>query len=103
MFRFDRFAPFFAGASLFALDKTKGGVFDVRPIASGEILRRLIAKCLCATHKKLAAKLFVPARQFGVACSSGAERVIYIILGASSTRRLPGSRNARTSELMRIS
>ena len=41
------FAPYLAGASLFALDKTKNHVFDVRPIASGEIMRRLVSKCLC--------------------------------------------------------
>ena len=71
------FAPFVAGASLFALDKTKDGVFDVRPIAAGEIIRRLVAKCLCATHKKDAERFFEPAGQFGVACASGAERVIH--------------------------
>ena len=48
------FAPFLAGASLTALDKTKSGVFDVRPIAAGEILRRVVAKCLCATQKERA-------------------------------------------------
>ena len=46
------FAPYVAGASLFALDKTKNEIFDVRPIASGEILRRLVSKCLCSTNKK---------------------------------------------------
>ena len=43
------FAPYLGGASLFALDKSKNGVFDVRPIESGEILRRLVSKCLCAS------------------------------------------------------
>ena len=71
------FAPYLAGASMFGLDKTKQGIFDVRPIASGEILRRLIGKCLCLTHKEAAAKLFQPAGQFGVACPSGSERVIH--------------------------
>ena len=37
-----------AAASLSVLDKTKDGVFYVR----GEILRRLVAKCLCVTHKR---------------------------------------------------
>ena len=71
------FAPFVAGATLMALDKTNEGVFDVRPIAAGEIMRRLVAKCLCSTHKVQAAKFFVPAGQFGVACPSGTERVFH--------------------------
>ena len=71
------FAPYLAGASLFALDKTKKGVFDVRPIAASEILRRLVSKCLCSTHKKDAADFFMPAGQFGVACVAGRERVIH--------------------------
>ena len=50
------FAPYLAGASLFALDKTKNGIFDVRPIASGEILRRLVGKCLCMTRKEPTSK-----------------------------------------------
>ena len=58
------FAPFLAGASLVALDKTKKGVFDVRPIASGEILCRLVSKCLCATQKERAGKYFVEGGQF---------------------------------------
>ena len=37
-------APFLGGASLFALEKKGGGV---RPIAVGEILRRLVGKVLC--------------------------------------------------------
>ena len=32
-------APHLAGASLAALDKTKDGVFDVRPIAAGQIVQ----------------------------------------------------------------
>ena len=71
------FAPYVAGASLFALDKSKGGTFDVHPIASGEIFRRLVSKCLCATNKEDAAAFFLPAGQFGVACPSGTERVIH--------------------------
>ena len=71
------FAPFVAGASLTALDKTKDEVFDVRPIASGEILRRVVAKCMCATQKEQAGKYFVEGGQFGVACEAGMERVIH--------------------------
>ena len=61
------FAPFVAGASLTPLDKSKNGVFDVRPIAAGEILRRVVAKCLCATQKERAGKYFIAGGQYGVA------------------------------------
>ena len=37
-------APYLCRASLLALKKKDGGI---RPIAVGEILRRLVAKCLC--------------------------------------------------------
>ena len=74
-------APFVAGASLAALDKTKKGVFDVRPIAAGQIIRRIVAKCMCATQKDLAASFFrgedANSGQFGVACPAGAERIIH--------------------------
>ena len=73
------FAPFLAGASLIALDKTKNDVFDVRPIASGEILRRLVSKCLCATQREKAGKHFVAGGQYGVCCPSGVERVTHMV------------------------
>jgi hypothetical protein len=74
-------APYLAGAKLAALDKTKRGVFDVRPIAAGQIVRRIAAKCLCAIVKGKASAFFrgdTPnSGQFGVACPGGAERVIH--------------------------
>ena len=74
-------APYLAGAKLAALDKTKRGVFDVRPIAAGQIVRRIAAKCLCAIVKGKAAAFFrgdqPNSGQFGVACPGGAERVIH--------------------------
>ena len=57
-------APFIAGASLTALNKTGN---DIRPIASGEILRHLTSKCACITLQSKAAAFFTPL-QFGVAC-----------------------------------
>ena len=69
------FAPFFAGACLSALEK-KGEVYDVRPIAAGETLRRLVAKCLCASVKERAALFFTP-YQHGVATPAGGERVAH--------------------------
>ena len=54
--------PFFAGATLTALDKKNGA--DVRPIAVGETLRRVVSKCLCAKVKSDARNFFTP-YQFG--------------------------------------
>jgi hypothetical protein len=85
-------SPFLGGASLTALDKSKGGKFDVRPIASGEITRRLVSKCLCAMEKETAANLFVPGGQYGVACKLGTERVVH------STRRVVAAKMAQLRE-----
>ena len=42
-----------AGGSLTALSKLKPGCApDIRPIAVGEVLRRLTGKCLCAVIKR---------------------------------------------------
>lgn len=62
---------FLAGATLVALPKMKPNALpDVRPIAIGEVLRRLTGKCLCHLLKNRAADFFLP-RQFGVACPNG--------------------------------
>ena len=66
-------APYLAGAGLVALRKPKGGV---RPIAVGEILRRLAAKCLCDIVKEDARAYTWPA-QVGVACPLGADSAIH--------------------------
>ena len=54
-----------------ALSKKKSGV---RPI--GELLRRLIAKCLASEAKPEAIELF-DSRQLGVGVSGGGEAIIY--------------------------
>ena len=72
-------APFeiqerFAGARLCALQK---GECDVRPIAAGETIRRLVGKVACLTAKKKASRLF-KGIQYGVATPAGSERVIHL-------------------------
>jgi hypothetical protein len=62
--------PFFFGARLTALKKPKGGV---RPVACGDVLRRLAAKVLCARDKPLLRALLEPHRQVGVAVPGGAD------------------------------
>ena len=61
---------YLAGGSLIALNKNKEGCApDIRPIAVGETLRRLVGKCMCALLKEKAADFFQPT-QFGVDVSS---------------------------------
>ena len=77
-------APFFAGACLSALDKSKGGEYDIRPIAAGEIIRRLVSKCLCSTQKERATTFFKP-WQNGVATAAGTERVAHFVRHVANT------------------
>ena len=65
--------PFIAGANLTALIKKNS---DIRPIAVGDTLRRLAARCLCSLLQVQAAKYFLPT-QFGVAVPGGAEAIIH--------------------------
>ena len=68
---------FMAGGSLTTLSKLKPGCApDKRPIAVGEVLRRLAGKCLCAVIKHRVIDSFEPI-QFGVACPIGSEKVIH--------------------------
>ena len=54
---------YLAGASLMALQKPDGGV---RPIAIGEVLRRLVSKCFCKMYEREATTYLWP-KQIGVA------------------------------------
>ena len=65
---------YYAGARLCALQK---GQNDVRPIAAGETLRRMVSKTACSVVKSKASTLF-QGRQYGVATASGSERVIHL-------------------------
>ena len=61
------------GARLVGIAKRGGGT---RPIASGETLRRLAAKLLCASVKGTARNFFLSRGQVGVAVRCGAEGLI---------------------------
>ena len=70
-------SPFLAGGNLTALVKSKDScALDICPIAVGETLRRLTAKCLCAVVKAKAAEFFQP-HQFGYSCSIRAEKIAH--------------------------
>jgi len=64
---------FLAGAKLTALAK---GESDIRPIAAGNVFRRIASKCVCQLNqsrfREVLGKL-----QLGVACPAGAELVVH--------------------------
>ena len=70
-------APYLCGASLLALKKKDG---SIRPIAVGEILRRLVAKCLCRLASQKAASLLVPL-QVGAGVPGGCEAAFHALNG----------------------
>ena len=69
-------APWLAGAPLFPLKKKGGG--GIRPVAVGEVLRRLVAKMLAQDDKVKGAaeELFKEIGQLGVGIKGGAEIVV---------------------------
>ena len=69
----DEVAPFLSGARLHAGNKKDGGL---RPIAVGNILRRLTSKCSMSSVAERAAKLLGP-HQLGVGVQEGLEAIIH--------------------------
>ena len=70
-------SKFLAGGSLIALNKNKEGCApDIRSIALGETLRRLVGNCMCTLLKVRAANFLQPLK-FGVARHAGAEKVTH--------------------------
>ena len=76
-------APFLAGASLVAVPKPRGGV---RPIAIGEVLRRLTGKCLMESVRGRAREHLFPA-QVGVAVPAGAEAAVHAVRAWATRHR----------------
>ena len=66
-------APAFCSATLTALNKKKTGI---RPIAVGEVIRRLVAKCIAKEAAIEAVELF-GSKQLGVAVKGGAESIVH--------------------------
>ena len=70
-------SPFLAIGNLTTLVKSKPScALDIRPIAVGETLRRLTAKCLCTVVKAKAALFFQP-HQFVISCPMGDEKIAH--------------------------
>ena len=73
-------APFFAGAKLVALRKvSKDKPEDVRPIAVGDVTRRLIGKILANRLRKRAAEIFRKGNQVGVSTPRGSEAATAVV------------------------
>ena len=66
-------APAFWSATLTALNKKKTGIIT---IAVGEVIRRLVAKCIAKEAAILAVELFGEKR-LGVAFRGGAESIVH--------------------------
>ena len=66
-------APAFRKATLTALNKKKTGV---RTIAVGEVIRRLVAKCIAKEAAIEAVEVF-GSKQLGVAVKGGAESIVH--------------------------
>jgi hypothetical protein len=66
-------APSLAGASLYALEKKLGGI---RPLACGNLLRRLASKCICFLTREQFKNHLAP-HQVGVAVPGGVEIIIH--------------------------
>ena len=70
-------APYLCGARLHAAAKKDGGI---RPIAVGNILRRLTAKCIAKKVQEKAAGLLAP-HQLGVGVRGGCEAILHTVRG----------------------
>ena len=68
------FAPFMSSANLIPLLKKDGA--SIRPIAIGEVLRRLISKC-CVRRVNSAASSYLQPLQLGVSVRYGAEAILH--------------------------
>ena len=80
-------APYFCGARLFAANKKDSGH---RPVAVGNILRRLASKCAAFSLSERAASLLSPL-QLGVGIRGGCEAIVHAIRGILNDDRIPPS------------
>jgi hypothetical protein len=73
--------PFLFGARLVALVKKDGGL---RPIACGEVLRRLCGKFICAKHKDNLREMLLRCSQVGVGVPAGADAMHFAARDAAA-------------------
>lgn len=77
--------PHLCGATLLALEK-KGGGF--RPIAVGEVLRRLTSKCVSRLVQSDAFQVLTPL-QLGVGVKLGCEAIVHAITSTLENSNIP--------------
>ena len=68
-------APYMCGARLFGPLKKDGGI---RPVAVGNLLRRLVAKCVASAIYEAAATYLAP-HQLGVGVQGGSEAILHAV------------------------
>ena len=68
-------APFISSANLIPLSKKDGGI---RPIAVGEVLRRIVSKCAFSAVKTKAVNIF-GSLQLGIGVPNGCEAIIHFV------------------------
>jgi hypothetical protein len=79
----DFLKPFVAGGVSIALEKTET---SVRPLACGDPLRRLVAKCFCIACKEDISLAF-KGRNYGVGCPGGVEVVAHSLRDTLETHK----------------
>ena len=79
--------PHLCGASLFACKKKGGGV---RPIAVGEVLRRLTSKCVCRAVQADAIRILSPL-QVGVGLPVGCEAIVHAVTSVQEDLFIPSN------------
>jgi len=82
-----RVAPWLVGAPLTALHKASGGL---RPIAVGEVLRRLVSRIACSSIKADLPALFLPSGQVGVGVPGGLEAAVHSLRATLTERGTDG-------------
>ena len=71
------------GAPLTALHKKFGGF---RPIAVGEVLRRLVNRCCCSAVRPRLSEFFLPYGQVGVGTKGGLEAAVHTVRTMATMR-----------------
>ena len=83
----DEVAPFICGANLFAALKKDGGH---RPVAVGDIYRRLTSKCAAFKFTPAAADILKPCHQLGVGVRGGVECAVHAVRAVLEDDDVPG-------------
>ncbi|CAI7846276.1 unnamed protein product [Closterium sp. NIES-53] len=78
----ERARPWLATSNLVGLSKPNG---DVRPVAIGEVLPRILARALCISLRPAMVSYFLPCNQLGAGTRGGAEILTHSFRSALAT------------------